>query len=54
MGVYSREMNRSSLADEQYDCMPTLNDRQVMDFCKNGYLMLDGVVPDGALSNSPN
>ena len=46
MGVYSREMNRSSLADEQYDCMPTLNDRQVMDFCKNGYLMLDGVVPD--------
>jgi hypothetical protein len=29
-----------------YDCKPTLNDRQVLDFCKNGFLMLEGVVPD--------
>jgi len=29
-----------------YDCKPTLNDTQVLEFCKNGFLMLDGVVPD--------
>ena len=29
-----------------YDCAPTLNDTQVLDFCKNGYLLLEGVVPD--------
>ena len=29
-----------------YDCKPTLNDRQMIDFCRNGYLKLDGVVPD--------
>ena len=29
-----------------YDCEPTLNDLQVLDFCHNGYLMLEGVVPD--------
>ena len=28
-----------------YDCEPTLNDTQVIEFCKNGFLMLDGVVP---------
>ena len=28
-----------------YDCPPTLNDTQVLDFCKQGFLMLDGVVP---------
>lgn len=27
------------------DCPPTLNDSQVLDFCKNGFLMLDGIVP---------
>jgi hypothetical protein len=29
-----------------YDCPPTLNDRQVLEFCKTGFLMLEGVVPD--------
>jgi hypothetical protein len=28
-----------------YDCPPTLNDTQVLEFCKNGFLMLPGVVP---------
>src|SRR4051812_41444805 len=29
-----------------YDCAPTLNDRQVLEFCKQGFLMLEGVVPE--------
>ena len=29
-----------------HDCEPTLNDSQVLDFCRKGVLMLDGVVPD--------
>lgn len=29
-----------------HDCAPTLTDTQVLDFCRNGVLMLDGVVPD--------
>lgn len=28
-----------------YDCAPTLNDTQVLEFCKLGYVMLEGVVP---------
>ena len=28
-----------------YECQPTLTDTQVLDFCKKGFLMLDGVVP---------
>ena len=28
------------------DCVPTLTDREVIDFCRDGYLMLPGVVPD--------
>ncbi len=28
------------------DCPPTMSDREVIDFCRNGYLMLPGVVPD--------
>ena len=28
------------------DCEPTLSDRQVIDFCRNGYLTLPGVVPE--------
>jgi hypothetical protein len=28
-----------------YECEPTLTDTQVLDFCKKGFLMLDGVVP---------
>lgn len=29
-----------------HDCKPTLNDRQVLDFCRNGYMVLPAVVPD--------
>jgi hypothetical protein len=29
-----------------YDCSPTLNDRQVLEFCKTGFLVLEGVVPE--------
>ena len=28
------------------DCAPTLSDHEVLDFCKNGYLLLEGVVDD--------
>ena len=28
-----------------HDCEPTLTDSQVLEFCKNGYLLLEGVVP---------
>ena len=31
---------------ETYDCKPTLTDTQVLEFCKQGFLMLEGVVPD--------
>ena len=31
---------------ETYDCGPTLNDQQVLEFCKNGFLVLEGVVPE--------
>jgi len=29
-----------------HNCPPTLTDRQVLEFCKNGFLMLEGVVSD--------
>ena len=29
-----------------YDCLPTLNDTDVFNFCKTGYLMLESVVDD--------
>jgi hypothetical protein len=29
-----------------HDCEPTLDDNEVLDFCKTGVLMLEGVVPD--------
>ena len=29
-----------------YDCQPTLTDTQVLEFCKNGFLLLENVVPD--------
>lgn len=29
-----------------YDCEPTLTDSQVLDFCKNGFLMLERVIPE--------
>src|SRR5262245_46796859 len=28
-----------------YDCPPTLTDRQVLEFCKKGFVLFDGVVP---------
>ena len=31
---------------EKYDCEPTLNDQQVMDFCRNGFLVLPSVVSE--------
>ena len=31
---------------EKYDCPPTLSDTQVLDFCKNGFMMLEAAVPD--------
>ena len=29
-----------------FDCEPTLTDSQVVEFCREGYLLLRGVVPD--------
>ncbi len=29
-----------------HDCAPTLNDQQVLDFCRDGYLVLPGVVSE--------
>ena len=29
-----------------YDCEPTLNDTEVLEFCKRGFLVLEGVVPE--------
>lgn len=34
------------MSGNTYDCKPTLKDQQVMDFCRYGYLMLEGVVPN--------
>ena len=29
-----------------FDCEPTLNDSQVLEFCREGFVLLPGVVPD--------
>ena len=29
-----------------FDCEPTLKDSQVLEFCREGYLLLPGVVPE--------
>lgn len=29
-----------------YDCKPTMDDEAVLDFCRSGYLMMEGVVSD--------
>ena len=29
-----------------FNCEPSLTDTQVLEFCKQGYLLLPGVVPD--------
>ena len=28
-----------------YDCDPILTDSEVLDFCKKGFIVLDGVMP---------
>lgn len=33
-------------ANRKFDCHPTLTDTQVLEFCRNGFLILEGVVPD--------
>ena len=33
-------------AARTFDCHPTLTDTQVLDFCRNGFLVLDGAVDD--------
>ena len=32
--------------ERTFDCEPTLTDTQVLQFCRDGYLHLQGVVPD--------
>ena len=32
--------------NQTVDCPPTMTDQEVIDFCRNGYLMLPGVVPE--------
>lgn len=34
------------MADKTFDCEPTLTDRDVIEFCQNGFLILEGVVSD--------
>ena len=38
-------MNHDS-NERTFDCDPTLNDSQVLEFCRDGFLLLKGVVPD--------
>jgi len=33
-------------AQRTFDCAPTLTDSQVLDFCRQGFLLLPGAVPD--------
>ena len=33
-------------ANRTFDCAPTLTDTEVLEFCRNGFLILEGVVPD--------
>ena len=36
----------SSRYGPTFDCEPTLNDEQVLDFCRQGYLVLERVVEE--------
>ena len=45
-GVSKMGAARSDAAPKTHDCPATLTDTEVLDFCKNGYLLLEGVVPD--------
>ena len=40
------EEERFNLERRTYDCPPTLTDNQVLEFCQQGFLVLEGVVPD--------
>ena len=33
-------------ARKTYDCQPSRTDAQVLEFCKSGFLMIEGIVPD--------
>ena len=35
----------SERPQQTFDCAPTMSDREVLAFCRDGYLMLEGVVP---------
>lgn len=37
---------RYDIAQKTYECEPTLTDKQVIEFCRQGFLMLEGVVPE--------
>lgn len=39
-------MLRYDASTRTFDCEPTLNDSQVLEFCRQGYLLLPGAVPD--------
>ena len=39
-------MTLPKVVGQTYDCEPTLNDQQVLDFCLKGYMCLEGVVGD--------
>ncbi len=39
-------MSRTAPYNQPVDCPATLTDTEVIDFCRNGYLMLPGVVPE--------
>ena len=34
------------MISETYDCQSALTDEQVVEFCRNGFLILEGVVPE--------
>ena len=39
-------MIKHNEVDRSFDCEPTLTDSQVLEFCHNGFLVLEGVVDD--------
>ena len=45
MILKQRPREQTVIAERTYDCEPTLTDHQVVDFCKNGFVMLKAVVP---------
>ena len=38
--------HRRTTVKQTYDCTPTLNDEQVIEFCKQGFLLLENVIDD--------